>query len=282
MEQTNPSEPIRYKDLYVRISASVIAAHIIVIFGEPDSTFEILLKSYYYPAFGISFVIAFLLISYVHWVTSFLDKRKDWEHHLFSRALLQVLLGFIAPAFLAFFQAWYYLKLRGINILKTTYVSHDFQYILLMLVILNAYYIGFYFFLRWKQAERRAALLKASLIKSPVDPKEQFLVSGGTKNVLIDYDAICFFYRQDESNLLRTFQDETYYISRPLDDVQQDLDRRFFRVNRQMIINRKALKNYKAIEFGKIQIELEPAPAEPAIVSQRRAKSFKEWMKSVS
>lgn len=280
MSSHTVQHPIRYHDLYVRIAASVIGAHIVVIFGEPLSTFEILLKSYYYPAFAISFVIAFLLITYVWWVSTFLNRKYDWEHYPLSRTLLQMLLGMVVPAFLAFFQAWFYLRLRGVNILKTTYVSHDFQYILLMLVILNAYYIAYYFFIRWKQAANALDNIKTTPDKDVlINDRDYFIVSQGAKSVPVRLGDICFIYRKEDANLLQTFDGETFFISQPLDDVQQQLTRDFFRVNRQLIITRRSIVNYKATDFGKIELILRPAFYEQAIVSQKRAKSFREWVK---
>lgn len=281
MHNVNVQKPIRYHDLYVRIAASVIGAHIVVIFGEPLSTFEILLKSYYYPAFAISFVIAFLLITYVWWVSTFLNRKYDWEHYPLSRTLLQTLLGMVVPAFLAFFQAWFYLRIRGVNILKTTYVSHDFQYILLMLVILNAYYIAYYFFIRWKQAANALDTIKIPNVKEEalIDDRDYFIVSQGAKSVPVRLEDICFIYRKEDANLLQTFNGETFFISQPLDDIQQQLSKDFFRVNRQLIVTRRSIVNYKATDFGKIELVLRPAFYEPAIVSQKRAKSFREWVR---
>src|SRR5215217_6668037 len=90
--------PVRYRDFYVRLATSVIAAHIVTIFGEKESTFELLTLSKYYLGFFVSLAIAFLLINYIYWITTLLDRKYPWEQRPLQRSLLQTLLGMIVPA----------------------------------------------------------------------------------------------------------------------------------------------------------------------------------------
>ena len=51
-----------------------------------------------------------------------------------------------------------------------------------------------------------------------------------------------------------------------------------FRVNRQILVSKKACRTYKSVEFGKIELELDPASKIPVIVSQKRASEFRKWI----
>ena len=274
MESSALTEPtVAYKDKYIRLFACIIGAHVFTVYGEPESSLEWLLKRDYYPAFLISLLIAFAVTAYIRWINRKLDRKYDWQHHTTSRLLLQPLLGLLLPALLAFGFTWFYLRMRGVNILATSYVTHDFQFLLLMLAVVNAYYITYFFYVRWQNAER---MLTRTMI--PTDnPTGYFVVSQGTKTVPVELTAIACIYRDDDANYLITFDQERFFIPGTLDDAMQKLDKNFFRVNRQLIIARKTLVSYKNIEFGKMQLTLSIDVPDDRVVSQKRAKSFKDW-----
>jgi len=270
-------EPLKYNDLHLRIIGSVIGAHIFTVYGEPESSLEWFFKKDYYPAFALSLFIAFILTSYIHYLTTRLDRKYDWQHHTIKRVLLQLLFGVAVPALFAFLVTGLYLRVRDVNILKTTYISHDFQYLQLLLILINAYYLAHFLYLRWQQAEQKAVSLPVTEEKAT--PPQMITVSRGSKNFPIAINDIAVIYRQDEVNYLRTFDAEKYFLPYTLDDLIQQLDQSFFRVNRQVIISRRALASYKNLDYGKIQLRLIDIDyQEPVVVSQKRAKGFREWV----
>lgn len=274
--------PVRYRDFYVRLITAIVAAHIVTVFGETKSTFELLMMPGYYLGFAVSLLIALLLINYIYWITVRLDRKYAWEGKPLVRTLLQLLLGLVVPALLDFLQAWLYMRSYGVDILKTTYVSHDFQYILLMLAILNAYYIAFYFYLRWEQTFQLAKDLTAGEPESKSGPLRQqyFMVSSGSRQIALPLEDICFFYRKEDANYLLTFSGERYYISQNLDDISLQLSHLFYRANRQLVFNQRTLIGHKSIDNGKIELDLQPPFHEPVVVSSKRAKAFREWVRS--
>ena len=56
----------------------------------------------------------------------------------------------------------------------------------------------------------------------------------------------------------------------------------FFRANRQIIVSRNACKAYENIENGKISIDLSVDVKFPVIVSQKRAKAFRNWISAMA
>jgi len=277
------NRPVQYKDFYIRLLLAILASHIIIVYGEPESTFEILLTKDYYTAFAGSFIIAMLLIQYVNWITRVLDRRADWVHKAVARAFSQLFLGLIAPGFLAFLFAFTYFKIRGIDILTTSYVTYDFPFIMLMLALINAYYLAYYFYLKWSIAEEIVAKAivpeAASEFIEQETGEEVFTVSRGSISIPIDASSIGYFFRDGEVNFLRTTEAEDIFTNQSLDEVETQLgERSFFRLNRQMISSFRSVKDYRAIAHGKLEITLDPPFSEPVIVSQKRAKSFKQWM----
>lgn len=270
---------IKYNDIYFRMIACLIGAHILVAYGETFSIFQMLLMPYYYYALIPSFLIAAILFYIIRAINIQLDKRFDWAEWPVQRAGTQIFFAFIIPAFCAFLLAFTYFVIRGINIFQTTYLKYDFQFILLQLLLINLYYVAYHFYLKWSQAEKTISQLALKHTGPQAATKHTFQVSKGATNLLLPVDGIAYFYRDGESNYLRTVNGEDYFINITLDDVQQQLPEDiFFRANRQLIIHRQACKAYDLLDYGKLQMTLDPSLATDAVVSQKRAKDFKQWI----
>ncbi|HVX00980.1 MAG TPA: LytTR family DNA-binding domain-containing protein [Candidatus Babeliaceae bacterium] len=268
---------IKYNDLLFRIIISLVAAHIIVAFGATQSFFHLLINWKYYRSLLPSVVIAFLLISEVYLATVKLDKRFDWRDSTAARIGLQLLFGLTVPAITAFLLATVYFAAFGYNILRNTYyLEFDFPVIIILLLLLNVYYLAFYFFRRWQLSEQEKTIV---MIPQPAEKqKSVYMVHKGSKSVPIPLENICYFYHESSLNFLRTFEKEDFLITQPLDEVQKQLpDKQFFRVNRQMIVNFLSCKHFELLQYGRLELILNPKPKETVIVSQRRTKAFKEW-----
>ncbi|WP_162903244.1 LytTR family DNA-binding domain-containing protein [Taibaiella koreensis] len=271
-------KPVQYHDLIFRLTACLIGAHIVVVYGDPRSTFEILLLKSYYLALAGSFVIAFVLFSLMRWIIIRLDHNFDWNRHPAQRAGMQLVAGLGLPALLAFLLAWAYFQLRGgVNILHTSYIRYDFEFIVSLLVMINLYYVAYSFFARWKQAEQLIRSIPHTSISEP--KRATYQVSKGATNFLLPMDAIACFYRDQNLNKLRTFENEEYFIEETLDEVTAVLpEDNFFRANRQLIVNREACKGFDLLSYGKLDLRLHPDMSTNTVISQKRAVQFKKWL----
>ncbi|HMG67210.1 MAG TPA: LytTR family DNA-binding domain-containing protein, partial [Chitinophagaceae bacterium] len=144
---------------------------------------------------------------------------------------------------------------------------------------LNVYYLAFYFYRQWQFTEEKilnsAILNKEDAHKS----KEVIVVQEGAKNIPLPVETICYFYHDGEYNFVRTCDREDFVITQALDEIQHQLpDKQFFRVNRQMIVNFAACQHFEPLLFGKLKLLVIPETKEPVIISQKRAKLFKEWI----
>ena len=273
MSMTSEGGKSVYNDIYFRIIIALAAAHIIVSFGVKESIFQLLLMWGYYRSVGFSFLIAFLLVTLVYFVTKILDKHYDWKNYTAERIGLQITFGLILPAVAAFLLATLYFGLFGMKILNTGYLRFDFPVIVIMLLLLNVYYLAFYFYRQWQFIEDKTT--KGGKQKG----KAVFVVHQGAKNIPLSVDTICYFYHDGTYNFARTFDRQDFLISQPLDEMQLQLqDKQFFRVNRQMIVNFTACKHFEPLEFGRLELFVTPTAKEPIIISQKRTKLFKEWI----
>jgi hypothetical protein len=215
-----------------------------------------------------------------------LDESFDWMEQPVYRIGLQAFFGFMMPFLLAFMLAALYFRIRGVNILRTSYLRYDFQFILLQILIINCYYVSYYFYSRWLQAREVISKISQNINKESLTDTKRggtFQVSKGASNLLLRLEEIAYCYREGESNFLWTINGEDFFISQSLDDVQQQFpEQQFFRLNRQMIAQRQMLKGYQLLSYGKLKAELQPAYKAEVVVSQKRALAFKNWLETNS
>lgn len=264
-----------YRDIYFRIILALFSAHIILQFAAHENIFQLWTSWFYYRDLALSFLIAFLLVNEVYWVTVKLDKRYDWREYTAERIGLQLTFGLITPCVTAFLLAVGYFRIFGLNIFETEYLRLDFPVIVIMIVLLNVYYLAFYFYRQWRLSESRQ--LESTHVYK--ERRKIFVVQKGVKNIPIPVEAISYIYHDGEFNFLRTREREDFMISQPLDDLQKQLpESLFFRVNRQMIVNFNACQHFEPLDFGKLELNVSPPMKEPVIISQKRAKSFRDWI----
>ena len=271
---SNSTKP-RYKDLPFRFIAAIVAAHFIVVFGEELTLAELLLHYEYYVAVAGSFGIAFSLISLVYIATRKLDAYYDWKKRPVSRVAMQLIFGVIIPSLAAYLLAALYFSFLGVNILDRPYLRYDFPVIMVLLLMLNFYYLCYYLFLQVKMAETS----NVSFTDTGQQFKNSFLIQEGTKNKSLNTEHIGAFYREGMYNFILDFSGKSHLINQTLDDIQNVTDpEQFFRANRQVIINYHSCDNYELLEYGKLRLYTEPPLKQEVIISQRRAKDFKNWM----
>lgn len=281
---------IRYGDVYFRLATAFLSALFIVAYGEKESIFELLLIPAFYVSVALSFVISLILVNAVYFATIRLDWRYDWNDFPVQRTALQVLFAFLFPAVLAYLLAVLYFLLYGIRITDTPYLRFDYPIILIMLGTLNLYYLTLYFYRQSRigTAKREgvaypdangqmAANLNAQEPQSP--HQKVFPVSKGKSHLALPVESICYCYREGDYNFVQTFEEERFLTPQALDEIQESIgDNNFFRANRQFLVNRKACTRYQPLEHGKLQLFTHPSYKQPVIISQRRAKSFREWI----
>lgn len=111
--------------------------------------------------------------------------------------------------------------------------------------------------------------------------KQRFLVQYGQKIKKVETNEIAYFYAIEKSVFLTTFQNSHYPVDYSLDKLQEVLDpKKFFRINRKMLISFDSIKNMVPYSKSRIKIDLNPLPPGnlEALVSVERASKFKEWM----
>ncbi|MDL2276966.1 LytTR family DNA-binding domain-containing protein [Parabacteroides sp. OttesenSCG-928-G07] len=112
--------------------------------------------------------------------------------------------------------------------------------------------------------------------------KTHFLISvKGDKLLPVSVDSILFFCIEDGVVKAFTEEQKGYIFSQTLDELNDCLNPdHFFRVNRQYIISRKAVKDIDLWFNSRLSINLKMPTPERILVSKAKAAEFKKWFTS--
>lgn len=115
------------------------------------------------------------------------------------------------------------------------------------------------------------------------ESKKRFLIQTGEKIRKVEVADIAWFYAQDKSVYIRTFQNQSFPAESSLDNLEQQIDSsQFFRINRKYLVNMDAIANMLAWSRGRIKLELKPKADDEfdSVVSIDRATGFRKWLNS--
>lgn len=109
--------------------------------------------------------------------------------------------------------------------------------------------------------------------------KPRFLVRQGERMMSVETQNIAYFFTQHGVVHLCTFEGQKHLTDYVLDDLQGQLDpEKFYRANRQYLINFHGIVAAHKYHRNKLLVEVSPQTREPIIVSAERASAFKSWL----
>ncbi|HKK78037.1 MAG: response regulator [Bacteroidetes bacterium] len=112
------------------------------------------------------------------------------------------------------------------------------------------------------------------------DPyNRRFLIRIGQNIKVVDANDAAYFYTEDKITFVVTHDGKRYPLDHSLEKLEEMLDpRRFFRVNRQVILGLEAIREMYAYSKSRVKVELEPPADMDIIVSTERSPHFKKWL----
>jgi len=110
--------------------------------------------------------------------------------------------------------------------------------------------------------------------------KSRFLIKIGEKFKSIPVAEVSHFHITERNVFLRDFQGKDYGVDYSLDQIQSTLDpRKFFRINRDCIVNINAITMMHSYSSSRLQLTLKnEAHDENFVVSRERVADFKRWV----
>lgn len=199
-----------------------------------------------------------------------LDRRLPYQAGIGNRILVQV--GLTTLAGLVFIAVS--TEILSL-IVKNEPAPLDFYTIDLIIIgiwffVINGVYFGIYFY---------KSLVIAGQ-KRPEIEKKGILVKTGNQSLLVQDSEIAMLIVEDDYVSLISFAGKKYLLDQSLDKLEQTLPTEsFFRINRQAILHRQAIKGFSRIENGKLRIQLafETKSSPELSISRIKAAAFRAW-----
>ncbi|PZF71910.1 LytR/AlgR family response regulator transcription factor [Taibaiella soli] len=111
--------------------------------------------------------------------------------------------------------------------------------------------------------------------------KTSFLVFLNQKYKTIHIDDIAFFYIKHDGTWIATFDKQQYPINQSLDQLTQAVStQQFYRLNRQYLVNFKAIKEIEPYFMRKLFVRLVIETPDKLLVNKEKSGSFLAWMEN--
>jgi two-component system, LytTR family, response regulator LytT len=89
---------------------------------------------------------------------------------------------------------------------------------------------------------------------------------------------VALFYIHNEVTHLKTFKGEDYLLDDNLDKLEQVAGSNFYRINRQFLVNRQAIKSASRFFARKLIVILTVEHSESIVVSKAKVSPFLQWL----
>ncbi len=125
----------------------------------------------------------------------------------------------------------------------------------------------------------RKELLHDKVLTLHTGYQNKFMVEfGNTLRTFMSSDVAYFMLRNKRYLFIKTKDNNQFMYDSSLELLEKRVDpSRFFRINRQYIINKEIVKEVQYLSRGRLLLDTDPQSKEELVVSIGRAKTFKQW-----
>lgn len=115
-------------------------------------------------------------------------------------------------------------------------------------------------------------------VDRPAKSVNSILVYHKDKILPVSLDEIALFYIDGDLTRLHCFNGKTYIVNQALEELEQLSKENFFRINRQYLVNRRAVVDANHYQHRKYTANLSIAFKEVLVVSKNRTGAFLQWL----
>jgi len=109
--------------------------------------------------------------------------------------------------------------------------------------------------------------------------KESFLVFKNQKYTTVQTENIAFFYIRNDASTIMRFDKQEFTLSQSLDQIAAMVSsKQFFRVNRQYLVNFKAIKEIEHYFLRKLFVKLVIETPDKLLINKEKTPAFLSWM----
>jgi hypothetical protein len=287
---------IIYHDKWLRIIGYPLLGFVIRHFGEYESIGTLMKQPLYYGDLLWNTLLVACSWEANRRLILYLDQKYSWINDRFQRFIIQAFgsLLITVPIVASMIYIWNELIINRPGNFNTGYLLvYDFPLTIVFTLVVHMIYTGMYFqqyytltidglHHRVRELETSVAGVNSfSDMKKPSGFRKILIVNYGTSSVPVQTNDVAFIYKQNEMSFLKTFEGKEYTSSSSLETLEEQLDPAlFFRLNRQIIGNIKAIKLFKSDSSGKLILTIDPPTPVGVVVSKKRAAEFKGWIGS--
>lgn len=249
---------------------SLFIANILILIGKDDLG-RLFKNPLHYLDMLVTFLSVYIILEFIDQVNLYLNKKFEWTKETFQRIIYQLLFAIIVPVLLSIFITfiqWEFIWHQ--DLFRDNYFKYEFLPQVLLILIINLFFVAVHLFNKGISTEKEVNLSKTPFI----------IGRKGGKKIPVQVSNVSCIQLKQGIVFLITFEGEEFLLSENLDHFEKTLpSSHFFRVNRQLIINREACKSFASGSNGKVNVVIFPAFA-TIQVSQKRAANFRSWINS--
>jgi DNA-binding LytR/AlgR family response regulator len=120
----------------------------------------------------------------------------------------------------------------------------------------------------------------ARLFTAHIEPAKEtaLLIRYKDKIIPVRLESVALFKLDHTAVYLLTLEGNTYYPSQTLEELEHLAGDDFFRVNRQYLVNRKAVVHVASLLSRKLSVTVSVAQTESILISKEKAPAFLKWL----
>lgn len=109
--------------------------------------------------------------------------------------------------------------------------------------------------------------------------QERFIIHAGAQIKLLQDTEIAYLYTENKTVYIVTFDKQKYSMDITMENFEKLLNAKlFYRINRQFIVQLKAISEMKPASKQRIELTMEPPTTYETITSFDRTPLFKKWL----
>ncbi|TAH20087.1 MAG: LytTR family transcriptional regulator [Cytophagales bacterium] len=271
-----------YKDKFYRpdITIFLVIIPLISAFNYYLTYPNIQLNSFLLLTFTIDTLQGYLAWWVMRAIIIYLDEKIPYTGSFSKRMIIQLLSTLIIGLGVIFFTTELVSWVARGKSANSNFYSFDIFIISIWFWVLNAIYIGIYFYRQWEilQIQKQEETELKTLAETQTFTG--FVVKTGNQSKLIQPNEILMFVVETDYVMLTDNQMKKYVLDWSLDKIEKQISKNnFFRLNRQCIVSRQVVKGFKRLENGKLQAELNfPTVSDIELtISRTKAPAFRAW-----
>ncbi|MCH5334858.1 MAG: response regulator transcription factor [Alistipes sp.] len=124
-----------------------------------------------------------------------------------------------------------------------------------------------------------ADALREALMQREHAYKRRFVIRIGDRISVVNAEDIAYFYAEDKSTYIMTFDGKHYIVDLSLDSLSESVDPdNFFRISRSCIVSIKSIVSISKHLNNRLKLVLQPKAGFDVFVSRFRSGDFMDWL----